>query len=125
MEFNKTKKELHSTIEIFDPYDDEWKAPVKTTGCPPEGLYGGGCCVSPSGDLYVFGGLDGSSWRGGLYKLSSLDWSQLSSESDEHGPMKKFGCRMVYIGKCKLAVVGGYGPPPATLQIGASFIKIH
>lgn len=123
-DFLKTKKELHSTIEVFDHYDEEWKAPVKTTGCPPEELYAGGCCVSPSGDLFVFGGYDGSSWHGGLYKLSSLEWSQPSSESDEHRPMmKKSGCGMVYFGKCKLAVVGGYGLPLATLQPGASFIK--
>ena len=122
-DFVKTKEELYSIIEVFDPYIEEWKAPVKTTGCPPKGIYHGGCCVSPSGDLFVFGGYDGSSFHSGIYKLLSLEWSQLSSELDSHGPMTKSGCRMVYFGKCKLAVVGGYGPPPAALQPGASFIE--
>ena len=121
-DFVKTKEELSSTIEVFDQYLEQWRQ-LKTTGSPPKGLYGGGCCVSPSGDLYMYGGTDGSSGRGGLYKLSSLKWSQLSGESDVNSPMKKTGCGMVCFNKNKVAVIGGYGPPPASLQPGASFIK--
>ena len=122
--FDKTKGELSSTIQVFDHYRERWKEPLnlKTTGSPPKGLYDGGHCVSPSGDLYVYGGCDGSAARGGLYKLqlSSLEWSQLSGESDENGPAKNVGCRMVYFDKNKLAVVGGYAlPPAAPLQPGA------
>ena len=116
------KEELSSTIQVFDRYLEQWRQ-LQTTGCPPKGLYAGGCCVSPSGDLYVYGGYDGSNYRGGLYKLSSEKWSQLSGESDVNGPMKKSGCRMVCFNKKKVAVIGGYGPPPASLQPGASFIK--
>jgi hypothetical protein len=122
VDFDKTKEELSSTIQVFDKYLEQWRQ-VQTTGCPPKGLYNGGCCVSPSGDLYVYGGRDGFNGRGGLYKLSSEKWSQLSDESDLNGPMKKSGCRLVYFNKNKVAVIGGYGPPPASLQPGASFIK--
>ena len=121
VDFDKTKEEL-STIQVFDQYLEQWRQ-LQTTGSPPKGLYNGGCCVSPSGDLYVYGGRDGSNYRGGLYKLSSGKWSQLSGESDVNGPMKKSGCRMACFNKKEVAVIGGYGPPPASLQPGASFIK--
>ena len=54
---------------------------------------------------------------------SELKWSQLSGESDVNAPMKKRGCRMVYFNKKNVAVIGGYGSPPASLQPRASFIK--
>ena len=121
--FDKIKKELSSTIQVFDQYLERWRQ-LKTSGCPPNGLYNGGCCVSPSGDLYVYGGIDGSNRHCGLYMLSSeLKWSQLSGESEVNGPMTKSGCRMVCFNKKKVAVIGGYGLPPASLQPGASFIK--
>ena len=122
VDFDKTKEELSSTIQIFEQYLEQWRQ-LQTTGCPPKGLYDGGCCVSPSGDLYVYGGYDGSYIRGGLYKLSYERWSQLSDESDLNGPMKKYHCRMAFFNKKKVAVIGGYGPPCASLQPGASFIK--
>ena len=122
VDFDKTKEELSSTIKVFDQYLEQWRK-LKTTGSPPKGLYAGGYCVSPSGDLYVYGGFDGSIACGGLYKLSSLKWTQLSGESDMNGPMKKSACGMVYFNKKKVAVIGGFGPPPASLQPGASFIK--
>ena len=123
-DFDRTKEQLSSTIEVFDQYLEQWREPLKTTGSPPKGLYCGGYCVSPSGDLYVYGGLDGSSRRGGLYKLSSLKWSQLSGESaDANGPMKKSSCGIACFNKNKVAVIGGYGLPPASLQAGASFIE--
>ena len=81
------------------------------------------CCISPSGDLYVYGGYDGSNYRGGLYKLSSEKWSQLSRDSDMNGPMKKSGYGIIFFNKKKVGIIGGYGLPPASLQPGASFIK--
>ena len=51
IDFNKTKEELSSTIQVFDQYLEQWRQ-LQTTGCPPKGLYDGGCCVSPSGDLW-------------------------------------------------------------------------
>ena len=122
VDFDKTKEELSSTIEVFDHYLEQWRK-LKTTGNPPKGLYNGGYCVSPNGDLYVYGGFDGSFARGGLYKLSSLKWTQLSGESDVKGPMKKYTSKIVCFNNKKVAVIGDYGPPPISLQPGASFTK--
>ena len=122
VDFDKTKEELSFTIQVFDQYLEQWRQ-LQTTGCPPNGLRAGGCCTSPCGDLYVYGGSDGSNYRGGLYKLSTEKWSQLSNESDVNGPLKKGGCGMVCFNKNKVAVIGGYGLPPASLQPGESFIK--
>ena len=79
VDFYNTTEGLSSTVEIFDQYLEQWRQ-LKTTGSPLKGLYAGGCCVSPNGDLYVYGGLDGFIDRGGLYKLSSLKWTELSGE---------------------------------------------
>lgn len=121
-DFDKTKEELSSKIEVFDQYLEEWKA-LQTTGNPPKGLYGGGYCVSPSGDLFTYGGTDGSTYCNGLYKLSSLKWSQLSKESDNNSPMMKVGCGMIYLNKSKLAIIGGYGLPYSAHQPGSSFVR--
>ena len=122
VDFTKTKEELSSTVEVFDQYLEEWKA-LRTTGSPPKGLYLGGCCVSPSGQLYVYGGRDGPRHRGGLYMLSSLGWRQLSSESDAGCPSPKAGFGIACFDEKKVAVIGGYGPLPDALQPGASFIE--
>ena len=122
VDFTKSKQELSSTVEVFDQYLEEWKA-LRTTGSPPKGLYYGGCCVSPSGQLYVYGGHDGSRYCGGLYMLSSLEWRQLSSESDAGCPSPKTCCGIAFFDEKKIAVIGGYGPPPDALQPGALFIK--
>ena len=124
-DFRNTKEELSSTVEVFDQYMEQWRA-LRATGSSPTGLYGGGCCVSPTGDLYVYGGTDGSDCRGGLYKLNLPlipEWSQLSVESDRNGPMRKSGCGMVCFNKEKIAVIGGYGIPHVPPQPGSSFIK--
>lgn len=72
---------------------------------------------------YVYGGSDGSVRHGGLYKLSHLEWSQLSVESDANGPMKRSGCQIVCINKSKIGVIGGYGLPHDPSQPGSSFIQ--
>ena len=72
----------------------------------------------------MYGGHDGSGRCGGLYKLTSLEWSQLSTESDTNSPMIKDGCRIVcFSNKKKLAIIGGYGLPLGPPQPGSSFIK--
>ena len=122
----KTKEESVSStvLEVFDQYLEEWKA-LRTTGSPPKGPYLGGCCIgSTSGEPYVYGGYDGCSFYGGLYKLSSLlEWRQLTSESDAYRPSRKGGCRITSFNGKKIAVIGGYGPPPDALQPGASFMN--
>ena len=122
-DFDKTKEELSSTVEVFDQYLEQWRQ-LKTTGSPPVGFYNGGCCVSPNGDLFAYaGGTGGSASCGGLYKLSFLKWSWLSMQSDAKSPGNKHACAIICFNKKKVAVIGGYGPPPASLQPGATFIK--
>ena len=126
-DFHKSKKGLSSTVEVFDQYLEQWRA-LKTTGSPPKALCYGACCCTPTGDLYVYGGSDGSSYQGGLYKLAmnsgdSLEWSELSVESDPNGPMRKCSCRMVCFHNKKLAVIGGKGIPHGPPQPGSTFIK--
>lgn len=123
VDFDKSKEELSSTVEVFDQCLEEWQA-LQTKGRPPKGLLnGGGCCVSPSGELFTYSGYDGTTFYGGLYKLSSLKWRQLSKESDNNSPMKKVGCGMVYFNKNKLAIIGGFGVPLGPPQPGSSFVE--
>ena len=119
---NKLRK-LSSHIELFDNYLEQWTS-VKTTGNSPKGLFDGGCCVSSSGELLVYGGTDGLTARGRLYKLSFLQkWDQLSEESATNGPMKKVNCGLVCFMATKVAVIGGYGLPHGPPQPGSSFVK--
>ena len=119
----KNKEKLSSHIEVFDNYLEQWTS-VKTTGSLPKGLYGGGCCVSSSGELFVYGGHYTSTFCGAVYKLSSLrKWEQLSAESDANGPMKKVDCGLVCFMETKIAVIGGYGLPHGPSQPGSSFVK--
>ena len=53
----KNKEKLSSHIEVFDNYLVQWTS-VKTTGSLPKGLCSGGCCVSSSSKLLVYGGMD-------------------------------------------------------------------
>ena len=105
------RESFASTVEAFDPYLEKWKVTAtKTKNKLPTGLYGGGCCVSPSGDVYVYGGGVAAKVHGGLYKLTSnSEWSQLAGESLDCSPMKKTGARMVFFGCNNLAVIGGRG----------------
>ena len=105
------RESFTSTIEAFDPYLERWEMmPTKTKNKLPIGLYGGGCCVSPSGEMYVYGGGVATKLHGGLYKLTSNnEWIQLAGESADCSPMKKTGTRMVYFGCNNLAVIGGRG----------------
>ena len=107
----ESKKEFKNSIECFDQYQESWKT-LKATGTPPKGMLLCGHCVSSSGDLYVYGGMDMSrnksvSHCDGVYKLtSSLKWIQLSAG----GPLKMSSCGMVII-KGIIYVIGGYGVP--------------
>ena len=118
----KAKKDFSFHAEVFDHYLEQWKS-MKTTGNPPKGQYAGACCVSSDGNLFAYGGDDGHAFRGGLHKLCSLKWSQLSLESDAIGPMKKVGCALICFTRTKIAVIGGYGLPHGPPQPGSSFVK--
>ena len=121
-----SKLELSTTVEVFDHYQEQWRK-LTATGDSPRGLYAGGCCVSPDGDLYTYGGHDGAFRCGTLHRLisRSMIWAQLSEKgvSCHNGPAQKTGCQMVCFGKDKIAVVGGYGLPLNPAQPGATFVK--
>ena len=127
-DFLKSKEELSSTVEVFDQYLEQWRV-LKITGSPPKGLFYGACCSAPNGDLYIYGGHDGSHYRSGLYRLKlatssqKLERSQLSVESDPNGPLRKAGCGMVCFDNKKLAVIGGLGIPHGPPQPGSTFIR--
>ena len=129
-DFLKSKGELWSTVEVFDQYLEQWRV-LKTTGSPPKGLFHGACCSTPNGDLYIYGGHDGSHYQNGLYRLKlatssqELEWSQVSVESDPNGPMRKAGCGMVCFDNKKLAIIGGKGIPHGPPQPGSTFIKVE
>ena len=44
-------------------------------------------------------------------------------QSDVKSPGNKHAHAIICFNKKKVAVIGGYGPPPASLQPGATFIK--
>ena len=122
-----SKIELSTTVEVFDHYQEQWRR-LTATGDLPKGLYAGGCCTSPDGDLYIYGGHDGTSRRGALHKLTpgTMVWARLSREgaSGSNSPSHKTGCQMIYFSKGKLALVGGYGLPLNPTQPGgATFVK--
>ena len=115
-----------STVEVFDPHLEQWRTQEVVAGSAPKEMYAGACCVSPSGDLYVYGGMDTNyAWHGELHKLDSgsLSWIQLTEESDASGPMKKNACGLVFVGQHQLVIIGGYGVPHGPTQPGSSFIK--
>ena len=119
----RSRQQLTSVVEIFDPYSELWEQRQVTGDAPSPGTY-----VSPSAslhdDLFSFGGIDG---RGNYFNtLHRLDtktwrWCQLSSQNAEGAPMPKFASRMISFGD-SLGVFGGHGIPrgPTELQ---SFIK--
>ena len=115
------RRELASTIEIFDPYLETWDK-RSTTGVPPPGLYSG-ACTSLLDSLYWFGGHDGSCYYNSLHRLdtTTLEWRELQPLDQADWPMRKFGCGMVSFLQDQLAVFGGHGIPTGPTQPGAMF----
>ena len=117
------RRELASTIDIFDPYLETWKK-HHTTGIPPPGLYHG-AFTSLLNSLYWFGGYDGSSRYNTLHRLdpTTLEWRELQPLNQANGPMGKGGCGMVPFLRNQLAMFGGFGIPTGPIQPGAMFTK--
>ena len=122
--FSKSgRRNVASTIEIFDPNLEIWEK-HPTTGIPPPGLYGG-ACTSLLDSLYWFGGWDGSSYYNSLHRLdtTTLEWRELQPQNQTDRPMRKIWCGMVSFLQDQLATFGGYGIPTGSIQPGATFIK--
>ena len=117
------RRELASTVKIFDPHLETWEE-HHTTGVPPPGLYSG-ACTSLLDSLYWFGGNDGTSFYNSLHRLdpTTLKWREIQPLNQADGPMRKIGCGMVSFLQDKLAVFGGYGIPTGPTQPGAMFTK--
>ena len=75
---------------------------------PPDGLNGGGCTLAGQ-RIYLYGGYYASSYSGSLYELNTdnFTWSKLSNDG---GPTRKAGCRMITYKDQVLVVGGRYSP---------------
>ncbi len=119
--FDENKRQLSTVIQIYECTTESWKE-LPTSGTPPPGIIG--CATSYSGHvLYLYGGLDGTSYHASLHQLdtTSMTWKQLSSQHDS-GPMRKTECQMIYYNDSIIAI-GGYGLPSGELQSGSQFTK--
>ena len=108
----KSRQQLTSVVEIFDPYSELWEQRQVTGDAPSPGTY-----FSPSAslhdDLFSFGGWDGrGSFFNTLHRLDTKTWRwcQLSPQNAEGAPMPKAGCGMISF-RDSLGVFGGYGIP--------------
>jgi len=115
----------HSSVEnilCFNSRSEQWRE-IETTGTPHPGQYGGPCTFL-SGNLYMFGGVDGPSYYNTLSKLNSesLLWSLEASKLNGERPMRKFACGLVAIDDTTLCCVAGFGLGP-TQQTGSLFTR--
>ena len=117
-DFSKEKNVLASALHSFHPVLESWEQ-CECSGHLPPALFWG-ACASTRGNLYLYGGTDGSGYQGCLYQLDikSRKWQQLSSD----GPMRKYACGMITYGK-KLVLFGGCGFPSGPTQPGAQFVR--
>ena len=119
----KSRQQLTSVVEIFDPYSELWEQRQVTGDAPSPGTYVS-ASASLHDDLFSFGGTDG---RGNFFNtLHRLDtktwrWCQLSPQNAEGAPMPKAGCGMISF-RDSLGVFGGYGIPRGPTE-PQSFIK--
>ena len=98
------RRNLASTVDIFDPYLETWKQ-QSTSGALPPGLYNG--ASASISNLYSFGGFDGASSYNSFHTLNSttLQWNELQVLNQAEGPMRKRGCKMVVYSQDKTGFV--------------------
>ena len=118
------ESELPRTLHIFLSDTEEWRK-TETTGVPFISPVRDGACTSEGHLLFYYGGQSaGHDYNGCLYQLNSklLVRSALSSISDNHAPMPKRGCGIVYQAAVGIVLFGGYGPrPTGPTQPGAQY----
>ena len=117
--YTAEREKLQSLVEVLDPLTETWTQKT-TEGDIPPGVYDG-ACTSTGQDLFTFGGRNGKSRYGDLYRLkptqNSLRWTRLTSVA------RKVGCGMVCFNSKHLLLFAGYGPPPTDIQPGAVFTR--
>ena len=98
------------TVYTYSVNTETWMR--EFTKGPPARLRDGGCTLAGQ-CIYLYGGSYPSSFSGSLYELNTDDftWSKLSNDG---GPTRKIGCRMITY-KDQVLVVGGYYNPNEVL----------
>ena len=92
-------------VHIYSVKTEAWMREITKGSHPPAGLWGGGCSVSGQ-HIYLYGGSDGSTLSGSLYKMNADNWSWCKLSNCSAGPLRKRGCSMIAY-KDQLFVVGG------------------
>ena len=92
------------TVYTYSVNTETWMKELTKGPHPPAGLRDGGCTLAGQ-CIYLYGGTYASSFSGSLYELNTDDftWSELSNDG---GPPRKIGCRMITY-KDQVLVVGG------------------
>ena len=92
------------TVYTYSINTETWMREFTKGPRPPAGLRDGGCTQAGQ-CIYLYGGDYASSYSRTLYELSTdgFTWSKLSNDG---GPLKKTGCRMITY-KDQVLVVGG------------------
>ena len=96
------------TVYTYSVNTETWMKELTKGPHPPAGLWNGGCTLAGQ-CIYLYGGYYASSYSGSLYELNS-DGFTLSELSNDGGPLKKTGCRMITY-KDQVLVVGGFYNP--------------
>ena len=108
---DKSRQQLSSVVEIFDPYSELWEQRQVQGDAPPPGTHVA-ASASVCDDLFSFGGADGRQRFNTLLRLDSKTWcwSQVSPQNADGAPMPKSSCAMIAF-RNSLVVFGGYGVP--------------
>ena len=108
-------------VFIYSEETETWTKKRTKGQHPPAGLRNGACCIADQ-HFYLYGGYDGSSPHGALFRLNLADWSWKElSNCSPIGPGKKCACGMVAY-KHNLVVIGGYYcGRPSSIQAGSSY----
>ena len=105
----KSRQNLSSVVEIFDPYSELWEQRQVTGDAPSPGTYDA-ASASLHDNLFSFGGFDGRQYFNTVHRLDTekLCWSQVSPHNADGAPMPKFACGMIAF-RNSLGVFGGAG----------------
>ena len=118
----ESKRRLSSVLEVFDSYTELWQQKEVTGDTPAPGVFSASS-AAVDGELFTFGGYDGSIYYNSLHRLKNASqWLKLCPQNGVESPMAKTGAGMVAFGN-QLLLIGGYGIPHSPAQPGAAFIK--